>query len=172
MDFHGQHDTYGLLNVAEHRAIFDSACGNTSLLEEMQQRFSSIQQHKQNYNSYVNKNQLPDEERVRLQFRFDELESINPLLGEDEHVAQELRRVEQSEQVVQQATSLKELVYSSDVSAYITIKNAQKLLGSLTHFDSDLERFIPDLESASIVCQEVAFAIALLLIRKNFLQNA
>lgn len=160
MDFHGQHDTYGLLNISEHRALFDVACGNTKLLSEMHTAYSEYADAKEALVRLQQQEANADEERVRLQFRYEELEQIRPEHGEIDRIAQELRRFEQQEQLVQQATALHELVYGSDIAAYTSMKNAQKLLSSLTRFDDSLERYSADLESASIICQEVAHAIA------------
>lgn len=156
IDFHGQHDTHGLLSVKTHRDLLDTRSGNSSHLSQMKRAWLCYTDAAREHASIVSKVQHIDSERHRLAFLHDEIAAIDPQPMEDESVSQELRRMESSEVVVSTALRLRDALYAADQSAYDRLRESRDLLRELAQFDSSLLESLKDVESALIICKEIA----------------
>lgn len=160
IDFHGQHDTHGLLTVRTHRILLDTRADNAELLNGMKQAWAAYTEATKAHEAILAKVQHADAERHRLSFLCDEIASIDPQPNEDETVAAELRRMESSEAIVSTAIRLRDALYAADQSAYDRLRESRDLLRELVPFDSSLQDCVQDVESALIICKELAGIIA------------
>lgn len=160
MDFHGQHDTHGLLSPARHLEVLDAAAGLSGDADAVRTAWSAVTAARTALQTIVDRSDSVDAERARLQFLLDEIAGIGPEPGEDEHIAAELRRAESSEQVVSHASAVNDALYADEGSAYDDITNAHQHLKALTGFAPDLERFLPELDAALVSIKETAKAVA------------
>lgn len=168
MDFHGQHDTHGLLNVARHRTILDAASHSDDVLAEMRAAWESVTTSERHLADLQQRARSADEDRARLEFIRQEIASIDPVIGEDEQITADLLRAEASEQVIGAATSARELLYSGDTAAYDQIRQAADRVRELLRFDPSLQATLDDLQSALTACKEAAGSIAPLAEAEDF----
>lgn len=168
MDFHGQHDTHGLLNVARHREILDRSAGTSQILDDMRTAWASVVACDQEVADLQRRARSADEDRARLTFVLQEIVSIAPLPGEDEQITADLRRAEASESVLAAATSARDLLYSGETSAYDQIQQARDRVRDLLPFDASLQATLDELESALSICKEAAGSVAPLADEEDF----
>lgn len=162
MDFHGQHDTHGLLDTTRHREVVDAAAGVAAELGDMMKYWRELVTARDHLQHLRRLADSADAERARLQFLFDEIAAIQPVSGEDELVLAELRRAESSEFVMSAAVEIRDQLYADDKSVYDVLRSVRDRLQSLVPFDPTLEKFIPDVESAIVTSKEAASAVAAL----------
>lgn len=160
IDFHGQHDTHGLLSMRTHKGLLDTRAGNSALLARMKQAWMRYTDTVREHSAIVTKVQHADAERHRLSFLHDEIAAIDPQPQEDDVVAQELRRMESSEVIVSTAIRLRDALYAADQSAYDRLRESRDLLRELVPFDGSLQDCLKDVESALIICKELAGIVA------------
>ncbi len=161
IDFHGQHDTHGLLASKSHREILDRFAGiHVELRTSMKQRWDELKRCEELLVDITRRAHDADADRARLSFLRDEIASVNPLPDEDVQISQELRRAESQEHVVSAAMRVRDALYASERSAYDLLRESRDLLNDLASYDSSLTPVIRDVESALIICKEVAGAVA------------
>lgn len=160
IDFHGQHDTHGLLDTSTHRAMLDMVALSDEQRTAMRGAFSAMRACERELESLQERARTADADRARLAFIADEISSIAPIPGEDEQIAADLRRAESQEAVVAHARAVRDALYAGDASAFDQIQSALTALRSLLPFQPDLEGTIADLESARVSCKESAASVA------------
>lgn len=161
IDFHGQHDTHGLLASKSHREILDRFAGiHAELRSDMKRHWDEFKRCEDRLVDITRRAHDADADRARLSFLRDEISSVNPLPDEDVLVSQELRRAESQEHVVSAAMRVRDALYASERSAYDLLRESRDLLNDLATFDSSLTSVIGDVESALIICKEAAGAVA------------
>ena len=159
IDFHGQHDTHGLLDAETHRTILDMAALSDDDRLRMRDRWLDLRHCTAELAHLQERARTADAERARLAFIVDEISQIAPQPGEDELIAAELRRAESQEQVVGFARTVRDALYAGDTSAYDAIQSALTALRHLLPFQPDLDGAISDLESARVSCKESAASV-------------
>lgn len=161
IDFHGQHDTHGLLSTSSHRDILDRYTSSAEQLRiEMKQHWDNYQNSARQLQDMQDRARNADADRVRLSFLKDEILAIDPFPNEDHEIAQELRRAEAHEHVYGLAANVRDALYASERSAYDVIRESRDRLKELQTYDQSLESAVTDLETALIACKEVAGSIA------------
>lgn len=161
IDFHGQHDTHGLLAARSHRDILDrSAPSAQELRHSMLRAWEELRRAEFELEHLRKRAQDADADRARLIFLRDEVQSVNPEPNEDEAVTLELRRVESQEQIVTAAMRVRDALYAGETSAYDLLRESKERLKELASFDHSLDSTIADVDSALIVCKEIAGTIA------------
>ena len=160
IDFHGQHDTHGLLNPKRHYSLLDAVSSTDLLMLSMSEHWHSLVVARKELSELVERSKRADEERARLSFICNEIKQIDPVPGEDQQIVQDLRRAESSESIIVNAAAAREALYAMEASAYDLIQQSKERLRSLLQYDQSLEQSIQDLDSAATACKEIAAAIA------------
>ncbi|MEY2718639.1 MAG: repair protein RecN [Bacteroidota bacterium] len=161
IDFHGQHDTHGLLAARSHRDILDKFAGTYAELRlEMKTAYDRMRTCEDELQNTRRRARDADADRVRLNFLRDEISSVGPQPDEDTRVSEELRRAEAQEHVLAAAMRARDALYAADRSAYDLLREAKDLVVELSAYDSSLVSAANDIESALIVCKEIAGAVA------------
>lgn len=160
MDFHGQHDTHGLLDSATHCAMLDSLAGLHDDVKSMHEAWHSVVEAQKAYRDVQEQAKTADFERSRLQFIIQDIESVHPEPGEDINVAAELLRSESSESIVSTATTVRDRLYGADMSAYDQLSQAVQALSSLAEILPEFRHHVEELESARVACREIAGDVA------------
>lgn len=108
MEFHGQHDTQGLLSPQHHTSILDEFALHEALLESMYVAWEAAQSAKR---SVAGLEQLKqDADRVRLSCTeiIEHIGAIAPVPGETEELEAVLNKLEHREHIVSLAAGAKE----------------------------------------------------------------
>jgi len=168
IDFHGQHDTQGLLNVARHRDVLDASAVSSDLAREMALAWDACVQAWRHSNEIAQRAKTADADRARLVFIRDEIETVNPHPGEDEQITADLLRAESSEHVIVLASRVRDALYAGDASAFDALQQARDALLKLIPFQADLAALLVDLEGALVACKETAASVAPLAEHEDF----
>lgn len=156
MDFHGQHDTHGLLHPSRHVDILDAAGGLATTASGMASAWADVVTARRALDALRARAATADDDRARHAFALQEIDAIDPKPGEDEEIAAELRRAESSEMVVHHATALRDLLYAGEASAYDRLNAARQHLEVLAPFAPSLERYRTELDASLASCEEAA----------------
>ncbi|MBK7185981.1 MAG: DNA repair protein RecN [Ignavibacteria bacterium] len=160
IDFHGQHDTHGLLNAARHRDVLDTFALTPDVSAEMSKVWDVLSAAKSHLHEVQSRARNADADRARLVFIHDEIAAIDPALDEDVQIAADLLRAESSEQVIVLASTVRDVLYAGDTSAYDLLQQAREALRHLLPFNADLRSTLDDIEGALVTCKEAAATVA------------
>jgi DNA repair protein RecN (Recombination protein N) len=155
VDLHGQHEHQTLLRKATQRSILD-AFGQaepeaTAVAEEfqdlsrMEAQLKELREHRQELASGVD----------FLRFQMNELDEANVQPEEEEKLAEEGRRLENSEELLGEATRVHSELYATDGAVTETVSALAQTLGRLKEWDSSLEGPHKELEDAYHALTEV-----------------
>ncbi|MBC8125056.1 MAG: hypothetical protein H7X70_04930 [Candidatus Kapabacteria bacterium] len=168
IDFHGQHDTHGLLQNSRHRDVLDAFALSAPDLQAMSIAWTQLSEAQQHLSDVLSRVRTADADRARLEFISKEISSINPDLGEEIQIASDLLRAESSEQVIVLATTVRDALYAGENSAYDQLQQAREALLQLLPFHVDLKAALDDLEGALISCKETAASVGPLAEHEDF----
>jgi DNA repair protein RecN (Recombination protein N) len=162
LDFHGQHDTYGLLTPAVQRSILDTVSTPPELLHSIKEQVLHVQREESKLENLMLLQKTSDEQKVVLEFQLNEIQTLQPQPNELEQIQQRLSLLEHREFVETTVESVYHDLYEGADSAYGKLRSALKRVHQLLPFDSTLERYFVDVESAAIAAQELASAVTAL----------
>ena len=160
MDFHGQHDTHGLLHASRHLSIVDAVGGLAQHVASMTSAWRELAIAQSALQDLRARAETAEADKHRMAFLLEELSSVDPKPDEDEEIIVELRRAESSEHVVTAATALREALYTGTDTAYDRLSTALRQVDALTSFAPELARFRDELEAAMTLCREAAQSAA------------
>ena len=153
VDLHGQHEHQTLLRKDTQRGILDAfgeAEKDASAVEEafeelskLEARLKELQEHRRELASRVD----------FLRFQMSELEEANVQPGEEEALADEGRRLENSEELLGEATRIHTELYSTEGAITEKVAALAQTLARLKEWD-------PALEAPHVELQEAYHALA------------
>ena len=155
VDLHGQHEHQTLLRKDTQRTILDAfgeAESEATVVAEAFQELSGseaqlkeLREHRQELASRVD----------FLRFQMSELGEANVQPGEEEKLAEEARRLENSEELLGEATRVHGELYATDGAVTETVSALAQTLGRLKEWDSSLEGPHKELQDAYHALTEV-----------------
>lgn len=159
IDFHGQHDTHGLLNANRHIALVDSCADYTSLLSDMKGAWGSLVTARTRVSELEQMATQSEDLRFKYERTVQQVLDVKPTVGELDLVTQQVRQFEGREQIMQAAGLIRSLLTESDTSAHARLIHARESLAFLATFDSSLSSMVSELDSAITTCKETASAV-------------
>ena len=155
VDLHGQHEHQTLLRKDTQRSILDAfgeavqdAAGVTEEflgLSRLEAKLKELREHRRELASRVD----------FLRFQMSELDEANVQPGEDEALAEESGRLENSEELLGEATRIHGELYSADGAITEKISALAQTLAQLKVWDSSLEGPHKELQEAYHALTEV-----------------
>ncbi len=136
MDFCGQHDNVGLINVNNHLSILDKFIGNDaySYLNQIEGKCDELAE----INKEIKNLGGDDAERNRLkeilQFQIDEIDNANLVSGEEEELNERFKFISSAENIVEKVEFALQKLDQNTESVTNNIYDAKKELNSLLEF--------------------------------------
>ena len=160
VDFHGQHDQQLILNHDRHIDYLDRYCGH----EKDVNKIGNIFQDLTSLQSQLNHaRQSADERRDRLdllKFQANEIDTVNPNLGEDYDLEKEFKKLSHLEDIIKTLQSVESQVNTSDSSVTGILEQNFRSVDSLSQYDDDLKNISDLLQTAIIQLQEAGSEIS------------
>jgi DNA repair protein RecN (Recombination protein N) len=158
-DIHGQGDQQTLFDAATHVELLDAFAGVAALKDEVAacfMRWSSLQR---------DLTELGKEEAEKLQmidtlrFQIDELERAQLVIGEDEQLDEERRRLNNVEKLTTLGAEGFGLIYEDSDSAITRIRQTARKVEELAGYESSFREYVDGLETARALLEELAFSL-------------
>ncbi len=106
IEIHGQHDERGLLNPSGHRELLDEFGGYEQAVGEVRENFEKLSNLKSELQAEKHKLALAKEDEDYIRYNLEELEQLNPEIGEEEELSKERTRMMQGETLSEGLTEL------------------------------------------------------------------
>ena len=159
VDIHGQGDQQTLLNPETHLELLDAFAPVAALRQEVAdcyQRWDVLKRE-------LNELQQDEAEKFQLidllRFQIDELERAQLVVGEDERLEEERRRLLNVEKLTVVCAESLRLIYEDDDAALTRVRQSTKQVEELAGYESSFRDYLEGLESARAVLEDLAFSL-------------
>jgi len=159
VDIHGQGDQQTLFDATTHMELLDTFAGTSELREEVAEgyrRWMALRRELELQGKEdAEKFQLID----ILRFQIDELERAKLVIGEDEQLEDERRRLNNVEKLTSLCSESFGLIYEDADSAITRVRRAARHIEELSGFESKFGQYLDGLESARTHLEDLAFSL-------------
>ncbi len=159
VDLHGQHEHQTLLATSEQRQILDAFAGAQEVaarVRELHGRLRALEEEEEARRARLRE----IESRADfLRFQLEEIEEAELEPGEDEALEEEARRLEHSEELIQEADRLYEGLYGGEGAVSDRLAELRRVLRDLAGIDGTLEAEAERLDEAYHVVVDVGRAL-------------
>jgi len=159
VDIHGQGDQQTLFDTGTHLELLDAFAGVEELKDDVASSFKrwfllsrELDEHGK---QEAEKLQLLD----ILKFQIDELERSQLVVGEDEQLDEERRRLNNVEKLTTLCAESFALVYDDSDSAITRIRQTARRVEELAGYESRFRQHLEAIESARALLEDLAFSL-------------
>jgi DNA repair protein RecN (Recombination protein N) len=159
VDIHGQGDQQTLFDPDTHLELLDAFAGHAALRAEVAEAYETWSRLQRELamlrKDAAEKFQLVD----TLQFQIGELERAQLVLGEDDRLEEERRRLSNVEKLTTLCQASYSRIYEDDDAALGRLRQTLKEVAELSEYDSGFRDYLEGLESARAVLEDLSFAL-------------
>lgn len=148
VDLHGQHEHQTLLRPAEQRGILDAFSGSVAEAQAVADFHATLEELRRTLESRQDRLREIESRGDFLRFQIKEMDGAEFSAGEDQDLEAEARRHEHSEELLEGAGGVHELLYAGDGSVADRLADARTTLSRLAQYDEDLKEVSKLLEDA------------------------
>ncbi len=156
VDLHGQHDHQALLDPERHQEYLDLWIGEPAEQLKMQVRvaFADVDQRRQELATLRQGMRHREQRLDLLRFQDQEIEAVNPMVGESAELEQQLSRLQHAERLTESAFSGLTILSDEEGAAEERLGSAIASLEQVVKLDSSLEATLEVLRTALATLQE------------------
>ena len=138
VDFCGQHDSVGLINVNNHLAFLDRFVGGEAegYLSALNEQFDCLQDVEKKIKALGGDDSERNRLKEILKFQIDEIESARLTLGEEEELRDKFNYISSAEKISENVGEALNLLERENSSATGNVYEAKNLLSSLGAFEN------------------------------------
>ena len=159
VDIHGQGDQQTLFDTTTHLELLDAFASVAGLKEEVAACYKSWSSVKRELEAQgkedAEKFQLID----ILRFQIDELERARLVVGEDEQLEEERRRLNNVEKLTTLCAESFSLTYEESDSAITRIRQTARRVEELAGYESRFREYLEGLETSRAMLEDLAFSL-------------
>ncbi|MDD5362354.1 MAG: DNA repair protein RecN [Ignavibacteria bacterium] len=147
IDIHSQNEHQSLLKKEMHIDFLDGFMSDKKITDTFVEKYSEYKILIQNYNELTGRKEELAEKRGFIEFQLKEINNVNPLPGEDDELENNLKKMENSEEISVSLDNAINIIYENENNVLAGLLNSIKELKKAAKYDVELERLISTLES-------------------------
>ena len=156
VDLHGQHEHQSLLRAEHHITMLDGFGSVGLAVEEYQSLRTRLLRVSREIGELKLRESKLTEEHDLYEFQYNEIVLVDPHEGEDTEIENELRILENSEELRDTASQIHSLLYEEDGSAFEKLGSVKEQLEHLQKIDHSLEEPLAEAKSALAIIGELS----------------
>ena len=156
VDLHGQHEHQSLLRIETHIDLLDDYGRLEGLVNEFSQAYNKTHKILNELKELKAKEQQLMERRSLYEFQIKEIDAVNPHVGEEDELVNELRILENAERLFSATERLYQMLYEGDNAVHDQIILARNELENLAAIDTSFEEPKKEANSAAAIIDELA----------------
>ena len=156
VDLHGQHEHQSLLRSELHIEMLDEYAGLEAEVNKFSEVRKNILQKKKEIDELLSKELELRQKKEFYQFQIKEIDEVSPEEGEDEKLEDELKILENSENLLQLTTEVYGLLYEAEGNARDALSQANQLLSDLRRIDSAFDEKTKESSEALALINDIA----------------
>jgi DNA repair protein RecN (Recombination protein N) len=153
---HGQHDSRQLVDAEHQRDVLDAYVQATTARQQVADAHARVLALRARERELEQRRQDATRRADYLRFVVREIEDVNPVLGEDEALDGDIRRLSHAEELQGLAAQAAAAISGDDRAALTQLAGVRRALASLTRIDPDLERLQAGFDAAVYALDELA----------------
>ncbi|WP_396213989.1 DNA repair protein RecN [Gemmatimonas sp.] len=153
---HGQHDSRQLVDAEHQRDVLDAYVQATTVRQQVADAHARVLALRARERELEQRRQDATRRADYLRFVVREIEDVNPVLGEDEALDGDIRRLSHAEELQGLAAQAAAAISGDDRAALTQLASVRRALASLTRIDPDLERLQAGFDAAVYALDELA----------------
>ena len=159
VDIHGQGEQQTLFNPETHLELLDAFASNGSLRSEVAASFRHWKELKRQLEQ-LNQDEAAQYQLVdTLKFQIEEIQNANVVVGEDEQLEDERRRLSNVEKLTELSTGTYARIYEDDDSVLARLQHALKDVTDLAEFEASFGSYIDGIESSRAMLEDLSFSL-------------
>jgi len=155
VDLHGQHEHQSLLRSQTHIDLVDDFGGLEGLVKEFRSSYDTLTRLFRELEDLDRREKELSEKRDLYDFQIREIDTVNPIAGEEEQLEAELKVLENAEKLYEATTQLYQMLYEGDNAVYDRLVQARNQLEDLASIDKSFEEARTECASAAAVIDEL-----------------
>ena len=157
VDFHGQNKQQQILEKENQLAIIDSLLTKKEIISDYKKCYKEFLKLLNDYNDFVAKKDNAEERSEQIAKIISEIESVNPKINEDNLLDNELKLLENAENLVSLSTQFISAIdndETTDISAISRLFDANKTLNELLKIDDSFAQYSKEFAASVISINE------------------
>jgi len=154
VDLHGQHEHQYLLNEEHHLEFLDDFAGLQDARQEVNDLYDRLVEQETRLESLDQDQHKRQEQRELYRFQLQELNDINPQAGELEKLEEELKLLENAQEISEVADEILKLTTGPQGAAG-ALNRIIQLLDQIGEFSKEAGAYLPEVSTARVTFQEI-----------------
>jgi DNA repair protein RecN (Recombination protein N) len=155
VDLHGQHDHQSLLRTETHIDLIDDYVGINNIAGKFSEAYKQVLDLIAQLNEIKSKATQLKEKRELYEFQMKEIDAVDPKLGEEDQLEDELKILENSEKLTEATSQIYDILYESENSISERLDFVRTQLEKLMQIDKTFGQMSEELNSADAVIDEL-----------------
>ena len=156
VDFHGQHEHQALLKPDTHIEYLDEFSHSEDLLRNYKWLYNALIKLKKDLAELKGQTNSSNEKRDIYLFQIKEIDAVAPKPDEEEKLFEELRILENSEQLLELTTNIYQDLYESENAIYDSLVKIRNMLNEATSIDKSFTESNKEYESVLAVVKDIS----------------
>jgi DNA repair protein RecN (Recombination protein N) len=156
VDLHGQHEHQSLLRDETHITMLDDFGGLGSLVDSYRDSYRRFLELREKLDDLTRQEQDLREKREFITFQIQEIDAVNPGDGEEDRLEQELKILENGEQLFSATARLYAMLYEGEQSVHDMLVVARNQLQNLAGIDRQFQEQGAECSAAVAIVGELA----------------
>lgn len=156
VDLHGQHEHQSLLKVPHHLAFLDEFGSLERELKKVSEKYQILKVLHAELSELQRQQKESEDKREIHSFQIQEIEKVNPTVGEEEALLREEKIVQNSERLYSSSAEFFKILYENNHSAYDILSRVEQGLNELQSIDEDFALHKEECRTARVIIEELA----------------
>ncbi|MFZ0453688.1 MAG: DNA repair protein RecN [Ignavibacteriaceae bacterium] len=156
VDFHGQHEHQALLKPDTHIDYLDEFSHSEDLLRNYRWLYSALIKLKKDLAEMKGKTNSNNEKRDIYLFQLKEIDAVSPEPDEEEKLVEELKILENSEQLLELTTNIYQGLYESENAVYDSLVKIRNMLNEAASIDKSFTESNKEYESVVAMVKDIS----------------
>ena len=139
VDLHGQHEHQSLLRTETHIDYLDEFGDYDELLLKYKSSYDDLNKINRELNSLIERESTLKEKKEIISFQIKEIDNVSPEENEDEKLKEQLKILENSENLAELTSEIYQILYDSENSVHDSIVKVKNDLAKLIEIDKLFE---------------------------------
>lgn len=148
VDLHGQHEHQSLLSQQGHIVLLDEFAGLDDQIEEYRAIRHEYEEKLKQLQEIRSRESRLREERDLYEFQLNEILLVDPKANEDTEIEEELKILENAEELTEVSQKLHATLYNDEGSVYERLTECKAELDRLIKYDSSLTEQLTEMRSS------------------------
>ena len=156
VDLHGQHEHQSLLRTETHIDYLDEFGDYDELLLKYKSSYDDLNKINRELNSLIERESTLKEKKEIISFQIKEIDNVSPEENEDEKLKEQLKILENSENLAELTSEIYQILYDSENSVHDSIVKVKNDLAKLIEIDKLFEESSNEVDTILALVNDIS----------------